>query len=174
MFHGTAAASGLVLPIYSNTAQLFGLWNPSDSGVDAVLASVELGYVSTTAAAGGYVMGLLTGVGSSVATAAPISAFTAGAPLNGRMGSKTGGNSVRFSPSAVTVTTGLMVIGFELGLNQLVVTASDATTVPWRMGREFDGEYRLAPGNAWFVCGNIATLATWVPTISWAEERIVF
>lgn len=172
LFIGNSAAAGLVLPIYSATAQLFGLWNKSNSGVNAVLASLRMTYVSTTGAAGGYVLGLLQNAGGSVGTAAPISAFTPGAPLRGMMSEQTGGNRVSFTPSAATVTTGLMVVGRNLGINQLVTTAADATTTPWTAKEDFDGDVILPPGNALFVCGNIATLSVWAVSLTWAEEPV--
>jgi hypothetical protein len=171
LFSGTAAATGLVLPIYSATAQLFGLWNPANSGVNAFLVSVRLGYVDTTGAAGGFVWGLLRDAGSNVATAAPISAFTDTTPERGLVGTAKGGNRVRFTGSAATVTTGLMVLGEQLGLNQLVLTAADATNPVFTVAREYRGETAITPGTALFLCGNISTLSKWVPTVKWVEEK---
>jgi len=172
LFTGNSAAAGLVLPIYSNTAQVFGIWNPAGSGVNAVLVNLRMTYVDTTGAAGGYVLGLLRDAGAAVGTAAPISAFTRTTPERGLFGAATGGNKVLFTGSAATVTTGLMVIGRNLGLNQLVTTAADATTVPWTMKEDFDGEISLSPGNAMFVAGNIATLSKWAVSLTWAEEPV--
>jgi hypothetical protein len=169
VFHGSAAAAGVVLPIYSATAQVFGIWNPANSGVNGHLVKLRMTYVDTTGAAGGYCLGLLRDVGSVAGTAAPISAFTATVPERAMLGGQTGGNRIRFTGSACTVTTALMVAAYQLGMNQLVTTAADATTVPWSMQTDFDGDVVLEPGNALFLAGNIATLTKWVPTLTWAE-----
>ncbi len=172
LYTGSSAASGLVLPIYSGTAQLFGLWNQANSGVNLSMVSLRMTYVSTTGAAGGYVWGLLRNAGSNVGTAAPISAFTDTTAEKGLMGTSVGGNRVRFTGSAATVTTALMVIGRNIGINQLVLTAADATCVPWVMREDYDGTFNVAPGNAIFLCGNIATLTTWAASVTWLEDPI--
>lgn len=171
LFTYNAAVAGIVLPIYSNTAQKFGLWNPSDSGVNLVMASLRMTYVDTTGAAGGYCWGLLRDAGANIATAAPISAYTKDTPERGIMGPVGGANKVR-PMSTITVTTGIMVVGRSLGINQLVLTAADATTVPWTMREDYDGDFVVAPGNAVFLCGHIAMLTKWAPTASWVEEPI--
>ncbi len=172
LFVGSAAASGIVLPIYSATAQVFGFWNPPQSGVNLVMVSLRMTYVDTTGAAGGYVWGLLRNVSAAAGTAAPISAFTPTVPERGMMGGATGGNKVSFTGSACTVTTGLMVAARQIGLNQLVTTAADATTVPWTAREDYDGDLILAPGNGLFLAGNIATLTKWVPSATWIEEPV--
>jgi hypothetical protein len=172
LFTGNAAATGLVLPIYSATAQLFGLWNPANSGVNLIVIGVRGAYVSTTGAAGGYCWGLLPNAGSNVATAAPISAFTTTTPQKGLMGGSVGGNKVFFTGSAATVTTGLMVLGRQLGINQLVLTATEAVIGTFPFSEDYDGDFCVAPGNAVFLCGNISTLTTWAPSVVWAEEAL--
>ncbi len=172
VFVGSAAAAGIVLPIYSATAQLFGLWNPPASGVNLIMVSLRMTYVDTTGAAGGYVWGLLRNVPAAAGTAAPISAFTEATPERGILGRQTGGNRVAFTGSAATVTTGLMVAARQIGQNQLVTTAADATTVPWTFREDYDGDLCLAPGNAMFLAGNIATLTKWVPSVTWIEEPV--
>lgn len=171
LFVASNVAAGNVLPIFSNTAQESGIWNPSGSGVMAVLTSVGFTYVSTTGAAGGYVLAALVNAGSTVATGAAISAWTdatANATVwSGKVG-VTPTNAVRFAQGASTVTA--PVIYRHLGYNQLVVTAADATTVPWRADFDFRGDIILPPGNALFVAGNIATLMISAVSMTWVEE----
>ncbi len=171
LFTGTAAATGLILPIYSNTAQLFGLWNPSNSGRNCYILNITMGYKSTTLAASGICLGLLLNVGSAVATAAPISAFTDQAPYQGGLSSTTGGNRVRFTGSAATVTTGLMVVGPILW-SQDAFAATGAVNMASPTFRDFDGELMLAPNTACFLSGTIAQLGTWIPSITWAEDDV--
>ncbi len=172
LFSGSSAASGLVLPIYSATAQLFGFWNQANSGVNLEVLRVRATYVDTTGAAGGFVWGLMRNAGSNVATAAPISAFTDTVPERGIIGAATGGNKVRFTGSACTVTTGLMVIGRQLGNNELVLTATDATNGIFTFKEDYDGDFVVAPGNAIFLCGNISTLSKWAVSVVWSEQPI--
>ena len=172
-FHGGQAAAGAVLPIFSNTAQVVGLWNPAGSGVNAVLTQVALTYVSTTGAAGGFVLAAVISTGASVATGAPISAFTDGTVgttiRNGLVGALTG-PKCRFTPSAATVTA--PVIYRHIGLNQLVITAATTTGDQWNARVNFPGDVIIPPGNALFVAGNIATLITEAVGMSWLEEDV--
>ena len=172
LFTGTAAATGLVLPIYSDTAQLFVLWNPSDSGVNAYILNITMGYKDTTLAAAGIALGVLKNAGNSVATAAPFSAFTDQAPYRGGLASLTGGNKVRFAGAAATVTTGLAVLGPILW-SQDAFAAAGVTNMAAKVFRNFDGELMLAPNTAIFLCGIIAQLGKWIPSITWAEDSAV-
>jgi hypothetical protein len=170
IFTGSSAATGIVLPIFSATAQVFGLWNPVNSGVTCEMISVRGTYVDTTGAAGGFTWGLLRNCGMSVATAAPISAFTETVPEKSIMGTAGAANRVRFTGSAATVTTALMVVGRQLGVNELVLTATDATNGLLHFKDDYDGEFNVAPGHAIFLCGNIATLSKWAVSVVWAEQ----
>lgn len=170
VFTGSAAAAGSVLPIFSNTAQVFGLWNPAGSGVDAFITSIAASYVDTTGAAGGFVLGIVKNAGSATATGAAVSAFTEGTPEPGIAGSRLGGNKVRFTPSAATVTAPSILR--HLGIGQLVLTASDATNGIFHFYRDFRGDLAIAPNTAVFLCGNIATLSKWAASITWVEEPV--
>ena len=171
VFVASNVAAGNVLPIFSNTAQESGIWNPGGSGVMAVLCSVAFTYVSTTGAAGGYVLAAVVNAGAAVATGGNISAFTDATAnvtvWSGKVG-VTPANVIRFAQGASTVTA--PVIYRHLGYNQLVVTAADATTVPWRADYDFRGDIILPPGNALFVAGNIATLMISAVSMVWSEE----
>jgi len=156
----------LVLPIFSNTTQQVGLWNPLGSGVDLILHRVVLTYVSTTAAAGGFVLGYLPNAPAAVGTGLAISAFTETASISGY---GVGYSSVAKYGFGATLTVTAPAVWRHIGLNQLVVTAADATTVPWKADYEFDGDAVVVPGTAIFVAGNIATLITLAGSIPWAE-----
>lgn len=167
VFSGSAASAGIVLPIYSGTGQVFGIWNPAGSGVNVVLINVSMGYVDTTGAAGSYVWGINKNIGSALATGG-ISAFTAGTPDKGIVGSGSqGGSRVLFTPSGATTIA--PVIWRHIGWNQTVVTAADNTNIISDVSRDYDGEACIGPGNAIWLSGNIATLSKWVPTVTWAE-----
>lgn len=166
VFHGNTAAAGNVLPIFSNTTQEMGLWN-SSTDVNAVLTRISLTYVSTTGAAGGFVLGYLTGAGSALG--GTITAFTDTTPVNGLIGAGRT-SKCRFTGAAATVTA--PTIYRSLGLNQLVLTATDATATQWKAEVEFPGDVILPPGSAVFVAGNIATLVIMAGTMTWVEEDI--
>lgn len=168
VFTGNAAAAGAVLPIYTATAQVFGIWNPAGSNVNAVLISLRGTYVDTTGAAGGYCLAVNKNIGGQLATGA-ISAFTEGTPERGLVGatSGSGGNKVRFAPGAATTIAPTLLR--QLGINQLVTTAAEDEQVTFAFKEDFDGDLVVGPGTAVWVCGNIATLSKWACSLTWAE-----
>lgn len=167
LFTGNAAAAGAVLPIYSNTAQVFGLWNPAGSGVIGEFVNLTGTYVDTTGAAGGFVLGIMKNAGSSLATGG-ISAFTEGTPENSL--GNLGANKIRFTPSAATVIT--PTIYKHLGINQLVLTAATTGATTFPFNKDFDGDTLIYPNSAVFVAGNIATLSKWAASVSWVEHKV--
>lgn len=169
VFTGNIAAAGVVLPIYSNNTQQVGLWNPQGSNVDLVVLSLALTYVDTTGAAGGFVISQLTGLGSAVATGTNITAFTETAAVSGYAGG--GFTSVaKFGQGAtLTIVGASATINRHLGLNQTVLTAATTGSPQWNTRYEFGGDLVVTPGQAIFVAGNIATLAKFSGSITWAE-----
>jgi hypothetical protein len=169
VFTGNAAAAGVVLPIYTATAQVFGLWNPAGSNVNGIIANVSATYVDTTGAAGGYCIAVNKNIGGQLATGG-ISAFTEGTPERGLVGQTmgAGGNRIRFTPSAATTIAPTLLR--QLGFNQLVLTAAEDEQVLFQFYREFDGDLVIGPGTAVWLCGNIATASKWAPSITWVEE----
>jgi hypothetical protein len=169
VFTGNIAAAGVVLPIYSGNTQQVGLWNPAGSNVDLVLLRLGLTYVDTTGAAGGYVISQLTGLGSTVATGTNITAFTETAAVSHYAGGSYS-SSAKFGQGAtLTIVGSAVTILRHLGLNQLVTTAADATTTPWKTAFDFEGDIVVTPGQAIFVAGNIATLSKWSGSLTWLE-----
>ncbi len=171
VFTGNADAAGLVLPIFSATAQVFGIWNPAGSQVNGILLGVSATYVSTTGAAGGFVLAVNKNIGGATATGS-LSAFTEGTPERGLVGQTngSGGNRIRFTPSAATTVAPTILR--HLGWNQLVLTAADTANTTFQFHRDFDGEIVIGPGTAIWLAGNIATLSRWAPSITWAEEPV--
>jgi len=169
IFTGNIAAAGVVLPIYSNNTQQVGLWNPAGSNVDLVLLRIGLTYVDTTGAAGGFVLGQLTGLGAAVATGTSITAFTETAAVSDYPGG--GFTSVaKFGQGAtLTVVGGSVTIKRQLGLNQTVLTAATTSSPQWKSDFEFGGDVVVTPGSAVFLAGNIATLAKFTGSLVWAE-----
>lgn len=167
VFHGNIAAAGVVLPIYSSTTQQLGLWNPVGSGVDILLLKIALTYIDTTGAAGGYVLAQLTNAPAAIGTGLAITAFTettAIPALNG--GSYT--PAAKFGQGA-TLTVTAPTIKRSLGLNQNAFTANGTGQMAYENSINFQGDEVLVPGTAVFVAGNIATLAKWSGSLTWAE-----
>jgi hypothetical protein len=168
LFMASEAAAGVVLPIYSATAAKFVLWNPAGSGVNLVLVRFTSTYVDTTGAAGGYAIGIMKNAGSALATGG-VSAFTETVPERAPFGGSTGGNKVRFAAAATIIAPTLL---YQLGHNQLVLTATDATTAAFAFQKDFDGELVIAPNNLISFGGNIATLSKWASSVMWCEEPV--
>ena len=170
VFTGTMAAAGAVLPIFSNTAQVCGLWNERGSGIDLELIKIGFSYIDQTGAAGGYVLAIVKNAPAQLATGAAMTAFTDGALntsiFNARVGSERGPKA-HFTPSAATVTAPIILR--HLSLNQTALTAAATEALALNNEVLFDGDLIIPPGNAVFVAGNIATLAKWAVSITWAE-----
>ena len=167
LFTGSIAAAGVVLPIYSNTTQQCGLWNPVGSGKDIVLVKISLTYVDTTGAAGGFCLGYLSNAPAAIGTGLAITAFTETASVSNYPGG--GFSSVAKFGQGATLTVTAPVVKRQLGLNQTVLTAATTSSPQWSSEIQFDGEEVLTPGTAIFVCGNIATLAKFTGSLVWAE-----
>jgi len=166
IFTGSMTAAGAALPIYSNTAQVCGIWNPAGNSVDVVLLSLGITYVDTTGAAGGYCLGYLSNAPAQLATGAAITAFTEAAAINAYLNGGAA-SKVKFTASAATVTAPAILR--HLSLNQNAFTTTGTGQMPYASGIRFDGDVILTPGTAVFVAGNIATLAKLALSLTWAE-----
>lgn len=166
-FIGSTAAAGVTVPIYSNTAAVFGLWNPVGSGKNAYLISLSIGFVSTTAAPSNFVLGYQTGAGSQAATGSPVTAATIVAPVNGMLGL---GNStvMKFFPATATLTTGCSFL-MTLGVSQLTTTGATTSAPYFTSYTDFQGTVIVPPGVLIVVGGNIATTSVDDITLVWEE-----
>ncbi len=167
IFTGNVAAAGVVLPIYSNTTQQVGLWNPVGSGVDLILIAIGLTYIDTTGAAGGYCLGYLSNAPAAIGTGLAITAYTETASVSNYPNG--GYSSVAKFGQGATLTVTAPVVKRQLGLNQNAFTANGTGQMAYRNEIRFQGEEVLTPGTAIFVAGNIATLAKHTGSIVWAE-----
>lgn len=166
VFHGSTAAAGVLIPISSTTSPTFALWNPGNSGHNVVLIAYKVGWVGTTGAPGSILYMVSTGVGSNIATGAPISAFTAGTPQNGLVGG--GANSTsKFTPSAATIAAAGTVFGCA-GFSQLTTTGT-ATFGTVELIDYLDGTIILPPGTLLYTAGSAALLSAFMQTFIWSE-----
>lgn len=169
IFTGNIAAAGVVLPIYSNTTQQVGLWNPYGNTNDLIVKSISLTYVDTTGAAGGFCLGYLGNAPAAIGTGLAITAFTETAAVPGYGATGNLSQSAKFGQGA-TLTVSAPSVLRQLGLNQTVLTAATTSSPQWNSRFDFDaGDLVVTPGMAIFVAGNIATLSKFTGSITWAE-----
>lgn len=162
VFIGSTAVGGTAFPISTGTAVTFGLWNTS-ANKNAVLLSFHAGYTSGTIAIGEF--GIANQyAGFSLATAAPLSAFTDGTPKNALLGNGNA-SSMRFTPSAATLTTGGTAALWMGGSNE-IATAAPGVSV---MNYDFDGKLIVPPGQLVFVCGSVAQTGLFTMSLVWSE-----
>lgn len=141
LFIGSTTHAGVTIPAYNATAQTFGLWNPAGSGRVLFPVKLALGQTdATTPAISSIGLSRLETTGATVATGAPISAFTETAPISGLLGAPVGPHAGRFTLAA-TITAPTFSI--ELGFSQDSVTpGTQIDTVI----HEFSGETGIWPG----------------------------
>lgn len=169
LWYVSTVAAGLAVPISSTTAPTVMLWNPSGSSVNAVLARLNLAYVSGTSVATALGLAFAANVGANTATAAPITAFNQSAVgtnlFNGLLGS---GHVSKIRSSAngtntVTAGTWFYTIAGESAL--IATTAMN----PYSVDYDFEGQVIVSPGTAIWLVGTAATGALLAQTLSWIE-----
>ena len=167
VFAGSQAVAGAVVPIYTNTTQQCGLWNPAGSGVNLVPIKLNIGYVSTTGAAGGFALGYVLNCGAGLGAAGSgITAATMNLlPVNCNLqGPK---SKAIWMSAGITCTAPALLM--TLGINQLVTTAAVATIGFFEGKYEFDGHIVVPQGTAIFFSGMIALLLVASFTCIWEE-----
>lgn len=172
-FWASAAATGLITTIFSNTTYVgLLLWNPQGSGKNLVPIRAVQGRIlaATTVAAWGH--SFLLNAGAGVGTAAPLSAFTAITATRGPANNPgvTGqGASVALVGGGATFTTALAwgrANGFSEGTNTTAV-------VDQVISEDFDGSLIIPPGTLMAVlAASAAQGGTWLPSILWEETPL--
>lgn len=167
VFIGSTAATGIAIPAYNATAQLFGLWNPAGSGKNAVLVKINIGVATLgTPAVSALGLSYISGAGSAIgATGAPITAFATTAPVNGLVG-KGSQNSALFTLAATTIAPTFF---YDLALSQESAVAG--TGVFW-MEHDFDGAVIVPPNTYIGLGGSAAPGQTTQATLVWFELPI--
>ena len=153
VFSASALIAGIVIPVQTATAATFVLWNPSASGVNLELISLDLGMLT---AATNVVAPIMLGYSNQTPTG-----LTAITPFS--LNGSTGAPQARVA-SAATITA--------TPVNQLLTLFSiTATTLPAQPYHyDFDGKVLVPPG--WLVTllsGANAQTDSTVPNITWAE-----
>lgn len=161
IFHGKTAAAGVNIPATAGTAQVFGIWNPSGSGVNVELIAAYYGWVSTTGTPAnlGYDI-------NSPANPLTVTAITLGTPANALM-SAGKASKVYFTPSAAT-TVASTLLGTN-GMSQITTTGATTTVAPFTLSEVFEGTLIITPGTAIWCSGTVAPATKFDIRWVWAE-----
>jgi hypothetical protein len=166
VFVAASAAGGLALTTSASTTMTFGVWNPLGSGKLVVPIKTHMGYVTGTGVAGAICYTYATGLGSSIATGAPISAKTGLTAINCNLGS--GNVSIALPGSAFTLASAGTIARF-IGASEGAPITSTAAIHPMIVD-DFDGNLIIAPGSALFLsCVNQALAVNWAISMVWEE-----
>lgn len=164
---GSTAGAGVVPPIYTTTAQTFGLWNRAGNTKNAVLQTLDAGIVTAgTVVVSSFCLGQSANAGSALATGG-ISAFTSGTPVGGNVGIS-GGNTVAFTPSAATSLAATFLMSLNYGFYTTAVTAAS----PGGLHYDFEGGVIVPPNWAVWVANNVASSFTFELTLRWEESPL--
>ncbi len=165
---GTTAAAGVVTPIYTATAQTFGIWNRSGNSRNAALQVLDAGINAVgTGVVSNFCLSQTLNAGSGIASG-NISVFTAVVPSTAVVGSQAA-NTVAFAPGTATTlaTTLLMTLNYSY-----FSTAVLTSPIP---GLHFDfDEGVIVPPNVavWVSQVTAANGGTWALSLRWGEPPI--
>lgn len=165
-FIGSTAAAGVIPPIFNSTAQTFMIWNPSGSGKIVVPLALHVGLVTVGVVTSNFCYGYQANAGSSLATAAPISALTQVDPVNANLG-HSNRSVTRFAPATATVLAPSFLR--SCGLSNFMASTPAAANMFWQQQEFLNGDIIVGPGSALFVANNIAGVATYNISMTWAE-----
>jgi hypothetical protein len=172
LFHGSSAAAGIAIPLYTATTQALCLWNTS-TNVDLEIVKYSLGYVSGTTVAGPIMYALLN-AGYAYGTGSPIATFT-NAPTYMRPGrAGTGLSQAQFANVTVTTTAALPVaqmIGSSISTPD-ALTAASTTIATMVIEENFDGSIIVPPGWALFPVALLASVTLYQQRLVWIENPI--
>ena len=169
-FIGATASAGVVPPIFSNTAQTFGIWNPSGSGKNIVPVNLKVGLVTVGVVTDNFALAVTLNAGSQQATGSPITAGTFVAPVNALLGSGTASIS-KFAPATITAGAAPTYLK-PTGISNFMAATPAAANNFWQLGEDYDGSLIIPPGVVLYVCNNIAGVATWNICMTWVEIPI--
>lgn len=159
--------TGVAIPISTTTSPTFGLWNPTGSGVDAVLIKFTAGLVSTNGTPGTILYSVVTNAGSGIATGGPISAFAQVTPTNAYVNGGLASNT-RFCGGGTTTLTTAGTVFASSGYTQLT-TSTTASSPMYRVDDSIGGQIIVPPGNFVYVTASVA-LSTLFDMSLWWEE----
>jgi len=168
LFIVSTPAAGVTVPIYTNAAQQFVIYNPLSSGVDLVIKRVWVGYVSGTMVAGHmcYAGSVAQGVPGTTTQALIQNARL---NINPSSGSGAGNKGSYYSPGSPA--TALVAGNYLRPMgNSQVVQAATATNAPWVQMDDVEGGIIVPPQGILVVAANIAAFS--VSTIAALIEEV--
>ena len=143
VYHFSQLVAGDTLPIFSNTAQKYGLRNPAGSGVALELIRLEIGYLSAAQAPGNLVFCQAPVSSATIATGSGgITAATQTAGLCGAYGAKTTASKCTMLTTITSVAP--TVILRTLGFSMETAVAAGTNNNLWQVV-EFNGTDILYP-----------------------------
>jgi len=169
---GSTAGGGVATPIYTTTAQTFGIWNRGGNTRNAALQVLDAGMVTVgTGVVSNFVLSQSPNAGSAIATGG-ISAFTAGtaATLTGQNIGVLLGNTVSFTPSAATTLAALFLMTLNYSYFSTAAPASSVGTPG--LHYDFDEGVIVPPNWAVWVANNVANGSTWNLSLRWSEPPL--
>ena len=173
LYWTSSVVAGLAIPIDTTTAPTVILWNPSGSGVDAVLGRFAASQASGTTAGG--TIGLMSvsaeKLGAEQATAARITAFADDAygtnVFSGRLNEGRRPRVKSSSQGTNTISAGTWIKSLGMQFGAIITTSAVHTGSNFTY--DFDGEVVLPPGSSVYIASNIASVALFQTTLSWYE-----
>lgn len=165
----TTTASAI--PVSNTTSPTFILWNRSSgtNAKNAVLVRYTAGWAATTEAPGTILFNFLSPAGFSLATAAPISALTAGTVNNALLG---GGLATAMSFGTAATLTAAGTILQTTGMSHLTTTGTSTAVPGWTNLYDFNGTVIVPPGVAFYTTASTATATTYHQTLIWYEAPL--
>lgn len=172
--YASTASAGSVFSVYSNAAYTgLALWNPEGSGKNLALIKCNVGMNSITATnTAGFGYAWINNTGSTLATAAVISAFTLITATRGTgiCGLGGQGSSVARAGSAATLTTGLLW-GRAASFGASAASAITTQLSPGlgTLTEDFDGMMIVPPNTLFALTAAVVPGLTAVATLIWEE-----
>ncbi len=181
VFSQSNGPSGAAFPLYSGTAAAGGvpILNPAGSGVNIELISVDINWVSGTAAISP--IALFAGFCPGVGSANGCSAFAATTAVNANLGIIGGSRVLSSNTGAVTVTAatltppvnGIPGAGWVRGIASINLEASTLTPQGTSFTHlDFGGSLLFPPGMIIYLAGLLASVALYATTVVWKEIPI--
>jgi hypothetical protein len=176
---GSSAAGGIIPPIYTTTAQVFGVWNRAGNTRNCVPQVLDVGAAIFAAeVVGSLVLSQSLNAGSALATG-QISAFTAALPppasattvgtvQGANLG--VGANTVAFTGSAATTLAAIYLMSLNYSFFSTAVAALGPNPC---LHYDFEGGLIVPPNNAiWLASAPAAQTATFMSSLRWEEPPL--
>ncbi len=154
LFIVSTPAAGVTVPIYTNAAQQFVIYNPVSSGIDIVLKRVWVGYVSGTMVAGHMCYAGSVGQGAP-GTITQANVQNARLVTNLSTASGAGNKGNYYSPGSPA--TALVAANYLRPMgNSQVAQAAVGTNSPWVQMDDVEGGIIVPPQGILVVASNVA------------------